>query len=260
MRDKFGTNLARMLGEKIQAIDPSFSPAAFLCSFDRQEGPGGWAGQIAETLAMHLPPRYPDALNILLQILGPEHPAEQAIPNQGHKLAPVARFVAHYGLDHFTESMQGLAEIAKRSHAAQVSLREFIVHDLQRTYAQLQTWTHSPNAHIRHLVSDATRPRLRLILMPGVTKLEAFIADPEPLLDLLENLRDDPSPMVRKSVAGNLSDILKYHPDPAYQRLARWQPDAGKERRQIIRGALKYSLQKGDSRALALADKSTTTQ
>ena len=96
--------------------------------------------------------------------------------------------------------------------------------------------------------------------MPGVTKLEAFIADPEPLLDLLENVHNDPSPMVRESVAGNLSDILKYHPDPAYQRLARWQLDAGKERRQIIRGALKYSLQKGDSRALALADESTTTQ
>ena len=90
--------------------------------------------------------------------------------------------------------------------------------------------------------------------------MEALIADPAPLLDLRENLRDDPSPMVRKSVAGNLSDILKYHPGPAYQRLARWQLDAGKERRQVIRGALKYSLQKGDSRALALADKATTTQ
>ena len=118
MRDKFGTDLARTLGEKIQAIDPSFSLAAFLCCFDRQENPGDWAGQIAETLATHLPPRYPDALNILLQILGPEHPAEQAIPKQGHKLAPVAHFVAHYGLDYFPESMQALAEIAKRSHAA----------------------------------------------------------------------------------------------------------------------------------------------
>ena len=122
MRDKFGTDLARTLGEKIQAIDPSFSLATFLCCFDRQENPGNWAGQIAETLATHLPPRYPDALNILLQILGPENPAEQAIPKQGHKLAPVAHFVAHfvahYGLDYFPESTQALAEIAKRSHAA----------------------------------------------------------------------------------------------------------------------------------------------
>ncbi len=45
------------------------------------------------------------------------------------------------------------------------------------------------------------------------TRLPAFIADPSPVLSLLERLKDDPSEYVRHSVANNLNDIAKDHPD-----------------------------------------------
>ena len=37
--------------------------------------------------------------------------------------------------------------------------------------------------------------------------------DPRPVLELLELLRDDPELYVRRSVANNLNDIGKDHPD-----------------------------------------------
>ena len=40
-----------------------------------------------------------------------------------------------------------------------------------------------------------------------------FVADPTPVLPLLEALRDDESEYVRRSVANHLNDISKDHPD-----------------------------------------------
>ncbi len=251
MSDKFGMDLAAELGSQIQKVEPRFGLASFLASFAHTSN-GGWASQIAAALAEHLPPHYPDALRILHQILGPMHPADYPIPDQGYKLAPIAHFVAQYGQAHFATSMAALAALATRTYAAQVALRSFIALQPERTLAQLYAWTKHPNARIRRLVSDATRPRLRLRIMPGVNQLTAFIADPRPLLDLLEYLKDDPCPQVRKSVAGNLSDILKDNPDAAYACLTRWRADASKQRVQIVRHALRSARKKGDPRALAL--------
>ena len=251
MSDKFGTDIAAELGLRIQKVEPRFALESFLASFARASN-GGWNSQIAVALAEHLPPHYPDALRILRPILGPAHPAESPIPDLGYRLAPIAYFVAQYGQAHFAESMAALAALTTRTYAAPVALRSFIVQQPERTMAQLHAWAKHPSARIRRLVSDATRPRLRLRIMPGVNQLTAFIADPGALLDLLEHLKDDPCPQVRKSVGGNLSDILKDNPDAAYTHLTRWRTDASKQRLQIVRRALRYARKKGDPRALAL--------
>ncbi len=192
-----------------------------------------------------------------MQILGPERPCDAPMP-ESHKLAPIASFIARYGLDHFQESMQALYEIAKRSYAAHVAVRDYIVRYPQETLQRLHQWAADENDHIRYLVSGGTCPRLRLRAMPGITKLNLFIEDPVPLLELLERLKDDTSYRVRQSVSGNLSDIIKDNPDIAYATLGRWQESAGKQALQVIRNALKYSIRKGDQRAIELFESSST--
>lgn len=49
-----------------------------------------------------------------------------------------------------------------------------------------------------------------------------FKRDPSPLLPLLEKLKADPSLYVRKSVANNLNDIAKDHPDIVIATARRW--------------------------------------
>lgn len=49
-------------------------------------------------------------------------------------------------------------------------------------------WTSAPNAHVRRLTSEGARPRL-----PWAKRLEDFVADPEPILNLVEPLRSDAS-------------------------------------------------------------------
>jgi hypothetical protein len=53
--------------------------------------------------------------------------------------------------------------------------------------------------------------------------LPVFKRDPSPLLPLLELLKADPSLYVRKSVANNLNDIAKDHPDIVIETARCWK-------------------------------------
>jgi hypothetical protein len=72
------------------------------------------------------------------------------------------------------------------------------------------------------------------------------------VLALLELLKDDPSLYVRRSVANNLNDIGKDHPEILAAVCARWSKGASAERRWLIEHALRDAIKKGDPRALAV--------
>jgi 3-methyladenine DNA glycosylase AlkC len=112
--------------------------------------------------------------------------------------------------------------------------------------AWMRTFAAHPNAHVRRLASEGCRPRL-----PWGLRLGAFVRDPEPVLTVLEALRDDPSEAVRRSVANNLNDVSKDHPDLAAAVAARWLEDAPEERRRLVRHALRGLVKAGHPGALA---------
>ena len=64
--------------------------------------------------------------------------------------------------------------------------------------------------------------------------------------------KDDPELYVRRSVANNLNDIGKDHPQILIDVCRRWSRGASAERRWIIRHALRSALKRGDRGALAL--------
>jgi hypothetical protein len=79
------------------------------------------------------------------------------------------------------------------------------------------------------------------------------VADPTPILPLLEGLRDDPSEYVRRSVANNLNDISKDHPELVVAIARRWTDGAPPERRRLVRHALRTLLKAGDPAAMEAA-------
>jgi 3-methyladenine DNA glycosylase AlkC len=245
----YGAELAQQLAGRIQTVYPSFDAGAFVARIAGQVESlelKARVSVIAAALREYLPPAYPEALDILRSMLGPELTDEQGMFNEGYHLMPVAHFVEIYGIEDFDASLPMLYEITKR-FSSEFAIRPFLVRYPARTLDLLHQWAHDANPHVRRLVSEGTRTRL-----PWATRLRIFIDDPAPVLALLEHLRDDPSAYVRKSVANNLNDLMKDHRDLVLALLTRWHADASPERMGIIRHALRNLVKQGDPEALRL--------
>jgi 3-methyladenine DNA glycosylase AlkC len=247
----FSPSLVRRLAADIERVYPTFPSREFLR--DATEGLDELelvdrGRHITRALELHLPASYPEAIEILLRSLGPEHATDELI---GVGMAPFyylphTHFVATRGLNHFELSMRAQYELTKR-FSAESSIRPFIAADPERTLATLRLWARDPNAHVRRLVSEGTR--LRLPWAPRVPWLDT---NPDRVLALLELLKDDPAPLVRRSVANNLNDLGKVHPALLTQACGAWLEHANAERRALVEHALRSAVKRGDASALRL--------
>jgi 3-methyladenine DNA glycosylase AlkC len=248
-KNYFNPALVRELAARVRAVYPAFKAETFVSQVEPQLQAlelKGRVSLIAAGLRRHLPDAYPEALGILLRILGPEIPVEAGMFNAGWTLMPIAQFVEDYGLDHVDLSLDAMVTITKR-HTAEFAVRPYLERDPERVLARLRVCAHDPNPHVRRWVSEGTRPRL-----PWGRRLEVFVRDPEPTLALLEDLRDDPEPYVRKSVANHLNDIAKDHPERVLAVAARWLATGGDGTRWVVRHGLRTLIKRGDPAALAL--------
>lgn len=189
---------------------------------------------------------YERAAAVLLRSLGPELDRTESFGMAPFFYLPHVLLVAEYGLEHFDLSMRLQYELTKR-FSAEFSIRRFLDRYPEETLARLRTWARDPNVHVRRLVSEGTRPRL-----PWAERLVRFQRDPSPVIELLELLKDDSEQYVRRSVANNLNDIGKDHPELLVDVCARWLRGASATRRQLVRHALRTELKRGNPRALEL--------
>jgi 3-methyladenine DNA glycosylase AlkC len=201
---------------------------------------------IAEVMRRHLPEDYAVALRLLLASLGAELEHAEGFGMAPFRYLPHVCFVARYGLEHFEPSMQAQLELTKR-FSAEFSIRGFIVRYPEQTYSRLQEWACHPNVHVRRLVSEGTRPRL-----PWAPRLRDYQRDPTPVLALLELLKDDPERYVQRSVANNLNDISKDHPERVVAVCRAWTVGAPEGRRWIVKHALRSLIKRGHPGALSL--------
>ncbi|NOS70140.1 MAG: DNA alkylation repair protein [Verrucomicrobia bacterium] len=209
---------------------------------------------LASALREHLPERYESAAEVLIRSLGPPLDGTDEFGLAPFFYLPHVCFVGAYGVDAkhnggddpFETSMKAQHELTRR-FSAEFSMRAFLLHDPKRTLARLMKWTRDPSPHVRRLCSEGARPRL-----PWAVRIPAFIADPRPVLPILEALKDDPELYVRRSVANHVGDIAKNHPKLAFEICERWLESASTERRWVIRHALRHPAKKGVAAAARL--------
>lgn len=205
---------------------------------------------ITRTLKRYLPGDFLQATAILLDCLHPETEQELADQRSGEKgvagwmVMPLCDYVAWYGKEHLEISLAALKEMTKRS-SAEFAIRHFLVSHPEVTLEALTSWIGDPNYHVRRLVSEGSRPRL-----PWGMRLSAFVSDPAPLVPLLEGLKDDSEEYVRRSVANNLNDIAKDHPDLVAELARRWMKGADEDRKKLVRHACRSLVKEGHKGAL----------
>lgn len=121
-------------------------------------------------------------------------------------------YIELYG-DDWDRSLLALERLTPYS-TAEFAVRRFLLSDQDRYLQQALLWSTSDDEHVRRLASEGARPRL-----PWGQAIPALIADPRPVLPLLDRLLTDDSLYVRKSVANHLNDITKTHPELVIERL-----------------------------------------
>ncbi len=203
------------------------------------------SAQITAAMATFLPDAFERAAAIILTSLAPDDDGDIAAAEvncrgiAGWAIMPMTHYVGLYGLGHFDLSMALLKEMTKRS-SSEFGIRFFLLEESERTLSVLRTWTGDPSRHVRRLISEGTRPRL-----PWAMRLPAFIEDPAPVLPLLEALKDDEEEYVRRSVANNLNDIAKDHPELVARIAGRWLKGASRDRERLIRHACRTLIKQG---------------
>jgi 3-methyladenine DNA glycosylase AlkC len=239
IKDYFNEQTVGALAGAVQRVDGHFDREAFLARvFDADWSARELKQRIRHiTVVLHdlLTEDYRAALDILRRVMPDVEGIVQWVCTD---------YVEVYGLDDWAASIPALEEFTLRM-SAEFAIRLFIVRYPERTMAQMLTWAGHESAEVRRLASEGCRPRL-----PWGIRLQNLVADPSPILPILERLKDDESESVRKSVANNLNDISKDHPDVVLEVLARWQTGASDEVRWITNHALRTLVKKGHPGAL----------
>ncbi|WP_417528789.1 DNA alkylation repair protein [Marinomonas shanghaiensis] len=211
--------------------------------------------QITSAMGRYLPENFELAGQILLASLAPEsteaapESEENATENDGISgwaIMPMGDYVGLHGLQHHALSMALLNAMTRR-FTAEFSIRFFLLATPEDTLNTLKSWLNDDNKHVRRLISEGTRPRL-----PWAMQLPTFIQNPAPVIELLEALKDDPEDYVRRSVANNLNDIAKDHPDLVASLAEKWMQGANTNRQRLIRHACRTLLKQGNTKVLAV--------
>ena len=252
LKHQLGPELPARVAASLAAVLPDLDVAAFeaFCLDGYETLELTERGQrMADAMAMYLPQDRGEALRLLIESLDHGPDLEVGTVEAGWAMwfyLPHTRFVGDHGLGHFELAMNAQRRLT-RLFTAEFSIRPFLEVHTEATLDRLHEWVTDPNEHIRRLVSEGTRPRL-----PWAPRLRGFQADPTPVVELLEQLKDDTSEYVRRSVANNLNDIAKDHPDLVTEIAGRWWSDGSIERRRLVRHGLRTLLKQGDPAALAV--------
>jgi len=251
-KNLFNKTNIRGMGQHYAKAWPEFELEAFVAaatkdmeSLELKER----SAQITEAMATYLPADFEKAAAIMLASLAPAEETnifadvdERGIA--GFLIMSMTHYVGLHGLGHFDISMNLLKEMTIRS-TSEFGIRFFLLDDPERTLSVLEAWTTDPNQHVRRLVSEGSRTRL-----PWAMRLPAFMTDPAPVIHLLELLKDDDEEYVRRSVANNLNDIAKDHPDLVAEIASQWLKGAEKNRERLVRHACRTLIKQGHQATL----------
>ncbi|MDQ6994777.1 MAG: DNA alkylation repair protein [Mariprofundaceae bacterium] len=255
LKNHFNETMIRGMARHFKAHCPSFDSDGFcmmasndLSTLELKQR----SEHIAKAMLVYLPNDFVAASKLILASLGSEkedNGFSSTVDDtgiSGWAIMPMSHYVAVQGQEHFDVSMSVLKALTKR-FSAEFAVRYFLPRHGEATMLMIKEWTQDENKHVRRLASEGIRPRL-----PWARQITQFMNDPMPVIEVLERLKDDREAYVRRSVANNLNDIAKDHPNIVADIAEKWMNDASPERLTLLRHACRNLLKQGNKRVLRL--------
>ena len=254
LKNLYGASFFKQYCTALTTVIPSFDEDAFEKAVHTDE----WEAMELKQRMKHLtqvtdqilPIKYTDKVATIIDIIGALR--SQGVGDQNFIYTFLTDIIPLHGLQDIETSISAIEKITSFT-SFEFAGRLFFVHHPDRMMNQMKIWARHTNPHVRRYASEGCRPRL-----PWGLQLKQFVLDPNPIIPVLELMMEDDSEYVRKSVANNLNDISKDHPEVVINLIKKWK-DASKNTNWILKHGARTLLKSGHPEALSLFGTSTET-
>lgn len=197
----------------------------------------------ADILALQLPKNFSESSLLLISFADNWHKTKRR--GYGLELMFLCDYIERYGIHDVETSIKVMEKITTIS-SAEFAIRPFLNTYPQRMEKQMKVWAKHKHELVRRLATEGYRPRL-----PWGLAVPYLKKNPQPVFSILEILKNDSSETVRRSVANNLNDISKDHPELVIAIFSRWLKEHP-ETEKIVKHAARGLLKKGNAEVLKL--------
>jgi 3-methyladenine DNA glycosylase AlkC len=219
IKDIYSVTFYENFGQAVVEVHPDFDKQKFIDTiyegnFVQKE----WKERMKHTtvvLHQFMPQNFPEAVLLIDMII--DNLRKNKFTDSNLAFIFFADYIEIYGLDDFKTSEKAFVSIT-RFISCEFAVRPFILKYKEKMIEEMIKWSLHENHHVRRLASEGSRPRL-----PWAMAIPFLKKDPASILPILENLKNDPSEYVRRSVANNLNDIAKDNPQIVLHIAAKWK-------------------------------------
>src|SRR5690349_14848143 len=241
LKNIYHTLFFEQFTDAVKAVLPSFKKEAFLNQIFDPEWESKALKQrmshIAVTLKDHLPGSYKENIKHIIRVI--DRLKQDGVKENSLAYMFLPQFVSQYGQDDLKTSLKAIETITQFT-SCEFAIRPFLLKHQKEVMQQMLQWSRHSNHLVRRFSSEGCRPRL-----PWAMAIPALKKDPSTILPILENLKNDESLFVRKSVANNLNDIAKDHSQIVIELVKKWKGHS-KETDWIIKQGCRTLLKKAD--------------
>ncbi|GGF18491.1 DNA alkylation repair protein [Flavobacterium limi] len=246
IKDIYSLSFYEKFSQAVTEVHPSFNKQKFIDAiYEGDFAKKEWKERMKHTtIVLHqfMPQKFPEAI-ILINNIITNLKTNKSI-NGGLEYIFFADYVEMYGLEDFETSAKAFVYITQFI-SCEFAVRPFILKYKEKMIDEMTKWSLHENHHVRRLASEGSRPRL-----PWAMAIPFLKKDPASVLPILENLKNDPSEYVRRSVANNLNDIVKDNPQIVLEIASRWKGHS-KETDGIIKHGCRTLLKQGHPEILS---------
>jgi 3-methyladenine DNA glycosylase AlkC len=246
LKDLYDQSLSRQVSNAMQYVDPGFDAAAFVYTIFSN----GWEQlelkqrmrRFAQGLNAACTGSFSENMAAILRMI--DYLRSQEVREYSIEYMFIPDYVELYGVHDFEISVNAM-EVITQFTSCEFAVRPFLLQYPTEMMAQMQRWAYHEQVDVRRFASEGCRPRL-----PWAMAIPYLKEDPSPILPILEQLKNDPSEYVRRSVANNLNDISKDHPDLVKRMVKKWLgQDENVEK--VVKHGSRTLLKQGDPEVMA---------
>jgi 3-methyladenine DNA glycosylase AlkC len=228
-------------------VYPAFNKLVFLAAIYDSEWESRELKQrmrhISHTLHAQLTNNY--ATNVELILASIPYMKAQGFKANNLEFIIYPDYLEVYGMEAYSVSISAMETITQFA-SCEFAIRPFIIKYERDMLPQLYRWTKHTSQDVRRLASEGSRPRL-----PWAMAIESVKKDPVGVLPILEALKNDSSEYVRRSVANNLNDISKDHPQKVIEIAQEWLGNSVSTDK-LIKHACRTLLKQGNLQVMPL--------